>query len=512
MDSNYLDRALKRERASRALSESLLEKQTRDLYLTNETLKKQNTVVTQYSKKIELFLSVIQMSHEVLEFKEQLKYFVKNVCEMSDWPVGHIYLPRGTEVKELFSSGIWYFQDKIYAEFKEETEKTTFKKGIGLSGRVFETKKALWIRELKADPNFPRLNAAIKDNLQGAFALPIIIDSKIVAIAEFFFNKIVDEDVYILQIIEAAAQQLALSIEKQQQKLKHQKILDDMNRNLISAARQAGMAEVATSVLHNIGNIMNSVNVAALSLSEKLNATNFRSLTDAAELIKTHEKNFDDFINNDPQGKSLIEYINKVPKFWEDRKKIFKKELLEINKKIENIKEVIAMQQSLSGALGVVEETLLIEVIEEALKLSKSIFPNSNLNIVKAYAVEVPVWTDKVKLLQILVNLIRNAYEAMQGIEIKNNITIELTKYSNTEVCIKIIDGGKGIAHENLTKIFSYGFTTRKNGHGIGLHTSALAARELGGSLMAESLGEGYGATFKLVLPIQPNQEKKGSS
>ena len=190
MDSNYLDRALKRERASRALSESLLEKQTRDLYLTNEALKKQNTVAKQNSKKIELFLSIIQMSHEVLEFKEQLKYFIKNVCEMSDWPVGHVYLPQGAEIKELFPSGIWYFHDKIYTEFKEKTEKTSFKKGIGLPGRVLETEKALWIRDLTVDTNFSRLNAAVKDNLQGAFALPIIIDSKIVAIPEFFFNKI----------------------------------------------------------------------------------------------------------------------------------------------------------------------------------------------------------------------------------------------------------------------------------------------------------------------------------
>lgn len=505
----YLDRALKRERAARTQAELLLEKQTRDLYLTNEALQKQNVIIEQHSKKLELFLSIIQMSHEVLAFEEQLKYFIKSVCEMSDWPVGHIYLPSASDSDELHSSPIWYFYDEIYAEFKEMTEKTILKKGIGLPGRVVETRKPIWIRDVTIDPNFPRFSAAAKDKLQSAFAIPIIVGEKIVAISEFFFNKMADKDFHLLQTVEAAGQQLALAIEKEQQKLEHQKKLDNINKQLIIAARQAGMAEVAISVLHNIGNIMNSVNVAALSLSEKLKATNFDSLINIEKLIREHQKDFDNFINNDPQGKSLLSYINKIPTFWEERKKIFIEGVTEVNKNIKNINEIIVMQQSLAGATGTIENILLPDIIEEALKLNKSTFPHSGVNIVKKYAIQPFILTDKVKILQILVNLIRNAYETIQADAQDKSITIQISAQNNNEeICIEVIDQGKGISPENLTKIFSYGFTTKKKGHGIGLHASALAAKELGGSLIAESPGENQGAIFKLVLPIKPKQKK----
>jgi signal transduction histidine kinase len=71
-------------------------------------------------------------------------------------------------------------------------------------------------------------------------------------------------------------------------------------------------------------------------------------------------------------------------------------------------------------------------------------------------------------------------------------------------VKIWVSDNGIGILPENLTRIFNHGFTTRRNGHGFGLHSGALAAKELGGVLLAYSEGPGTGATFCLELPVQP--------
>ena len=68
---------------------------------------------------------------------------------------------------------------------------------------------------------------------------------------------------------------------------------------------------------------------------------------------------------------------------------------------------------------------------------------------------------------------------------------------------ISYIDNGIGIPADNLTRIFGHGFTTRKEGHGFGLHSGALAAKELGGALTVESDGPGKGATFTLEFPIQ---------
>jgi len=316
--------------------------------------------------------------------------------------------------------------------------------------------------------------------------------------------------VIIYQDITEEKQNAKRLLHETQQKEIAQKNLDIINRQLIAAARRAGMAEIATSVLHNIGNVMNSVNVAALSLSEKLNKTEFHGLSAAAKLIQEHQHDFNTFIQNDIKGQNLINYINKIPKFWEEKKQMFQTELESINKNIQNIKEIIMMQQSMCGGNSLIETLSLIDAIEEALKLNSTIHPGSSITVVKDYQIQPSISSDKVKLLQILVNLIRNAYEVSQDATTEQKIiTIRIIPLNDAEIRIDIIDQGTGILKENLTKIFTYGFTTKKNGHGIGLHTSALAAKELGGSLVAVSSGEGQGATFKLILPIKPTQQKR---
>jgi NO-binding membrane sensor protein with MHYT domain/signal transduction histidine kinase len=310
--------------------------------------------------------------------------------------------------------------------------------------------------------------------------------------------------VVIFQDITEAKQNAERLLHETQQKEIAQKNLNTINKQLIEAARRAGMAEIATSVLHNIGNIMNSVNVSALSLSEKLNKTHFSALAVSVKLIEEHQHDFDNFVQNDIKGKNVIEYLNKIPAFWDEKKKMFQTELESINNNIKNIKDIIIMQQSMSGGSSVMETLPVVEIIEEALKINNTIHPRSLAKVMKDYQIQPSISTDKVKLLQILVNLLRNAYEVTQEAMTDDKIiTVRIMQLNSTNICIEVIDKGLGIAQENLTKIFSYGFTTKKNGHGIGLHTSALSAKELGGSLNASSAGEGRGATFRLVLPFK---------
>jgi signal transduction histidine kinase len=116
-----------------------------------------------------------------------------------------------------------------------------------------------------------------------------------------------------------------------------------------------------------------------------------------------------------------------------------------------------------------------------------------------------PILADKHKILQILVNLIRNAKYAVSEADCPDKLlTLRLAPGADNQVCIQVNDNGVGIPPENLTRIFSHGFTTRRGGHGFGLHSSALAAHDLGGALSVHSDGLGKGATFTLVLPLQP--------
>ena len=117
---------------------------------------------------------------------------------------------------------------------------------------------------------------------------------------------------------------------------------------------------------------------------------------------------------------------------------------------------------------------------------------------------------DKHSVLQILLNLLRNAEEAIDDAgKPEKLIRVRIRRYGDDRVRIEVSDTGVGLAPENLTRIFAHGFTTKPHGHGFGLHSGALAAKQLGGALWAESDGPGLGATFTLELPTDRRHQRR---
>ena len=108
---------------------------------------------------------------------------------------------------------------------------------------------------------------------------------------------------------------------------------------------------------------------------------------------------------------------------------------------------------------------------------------------------------DRARILQVLVNLISNAKFAMGDLA-SGELTLRVEMAGEARLRFAVQDQGEGIPPDNLTRMFAHGFTTRKGGHGFGLHGSALAAREMGGTLTAASDGPGRGATFTLEVPV----------
>jgi signal transduction histidine kinase len=132
-----------------------------------------------------------------------------------------------------------------------------------------------------------------------------------------------------------------------------------------------------------------------------------------------------------------------------------------------------------------------------------------NIKVVRDFGSLPPIYTDKHRVLQILVNLIRNANHACDESGRDDKEIVLQTTSIGDRVKISITDNGIGVPPENLTRIFNHGFTTRKDGHGFGLHSGALTAKELGGSLTVYSNGPGLGATFTLELPSGPSKENQ---
>ncbi|MBK1817103.1 PAS domain S-box protein [Luteolibacter yonseiensis] len=281
--------------------------------------------------------------------------------------------------------------------------------------------------------------------------------------------------------------------------------LDAVQGELIEASRRAGMAEVATSVLHNIGNVLNSVNISCAMVSTKVRNSRVGSVMKTAELLDEHSTDLAGFFANDPRGPQLPGFLRKLAARLEEEQSSVIAELQLLEKNIDHIKEVVAMQQSYSKGSGVTEIVNVADLLDDSLRMNGDALARHRVEVIREYSKVPPITVEKHKAVQILVNLIRNAKQACdESLRKDKSMTVRLTG-TEKGARIEIIDNGIGIARENLTRIFEHGYTTKPQGHGFGLHSGAIAARELGGSLTVHSEGTEQGATFILELPLAPN-------
>jgi signal transduction histidine kinase len=281
------------------------------------------------------------------------------------------------------------------------------------------------------------------------------------------------------------------------------KIIRANQAQLLQASRQAGMAEVATAVLHNVGNVLNSVNISTTVLSDKVKQSRAGNLSRVTAMLEANERHLGEYLTQDAKGRQIPSYLKQLAGRLAADQKLMGDELASLEKNVEHIKNIVAMQQNYAKAAGYTERIRPDELIEDALNLNLPALARHKVQVCREYAPNLPALTiDKHKVLQVLVNLIQNAKQACDQSRLpERKVTLRVNNGGN-RVQISVIDNGVGIPGENLTKIFNHGFTTRKNGHGFGLHSGALAARQLGGSLSARSDGPGKGAIFTLELPV----------
>jgi PAS domain S-box-containing protein len=284
--------------------------------------------------------------------------------------------------------------------------------------------------------------------------------------------------------------------------------LEEVHKQLLVASRQAGMAEVATNVLHNVGNVLNSVNVSASLVAERIKKSKCAGVARVAELLAT-QTDLAAFMSG-AQGRHLPAYLQELADELHAERDASLAELSALRANVEHIKEIVAMQQGYARRGGITDTLDVRLLVEDSLRMNEGAFSRHGVTIVRDFA-EVPlIQVEKHKVLQILVNVIRNAKYAcaeMRGGEKRVTVRVRATPSS---IEVAVIDTGIGIPAENLERIFNHGFTTRSEGHGFGLHSSALAAREIGGSLYASSAGVGRGATFTLTLPRTHAESRHG--
>lgn len=277
--------------------------------------------------------------------------------------------------------------------------------------------------------------------------------------------------------------------------------LEAVHRELVAASREAGMAEIATNVLHNVGNVLNSIGVSISLVQERVRNSRAGNVARAARLLSEREADLAAFLQHDPQGRQLVSYLTDLGEHLAAEQSLLLSEIENSSTHLAHIVSIVTMQQRYATAGGVIEQVNVSDLVEDAIRMNAAGLERHGVRIVRKFA-EVPeVYLQRHKLLQILVNLVSNAKYALDGIAHERQLVVRIRPARGEVVEITVEDNGIGIPPENLARIFEHGFTTRKEGHGFGLHSSALAARDLGGTLHARSEGPGQGATFELRIP-----------
>ena len=281
---------------------------------------------------------------------------------------------------------------------------------------------------------------------------------------------------------------------------------EQLQQRLIAASREAGRAEVATGILHNVGNVLNSVNVAAAVVNETLKNSRVGNLCKGLSLLEEHRGDLPDYLINDERGKRLPNYLIKLAAVLAEEQKAVADAMVGLNRNIEHIAHIVRVQQAF-GKEKILQQPLKPdELMNDAVRVNQALLEKHGVRIERSYG-ELPVLQlDQHRVLQILINLISNAARAVKDNapdDRKLMLRISAKAAAQTErICFEVVDNGMGIAPENLMSIFTFGFTTREDGHGFGLHSAANAAREMGGALSVSSDGLGRGAAFCLELPM----------
>jgi signal transduction histidine kinase len=288
--------------------------------------------------------------------------------------------------------------------------------------------------------------------------------------------------------------------------------LQRAQKELMTASRQAGMAEVANNVLHNVGNVLNSVNVSATLLETHVKELGVARFARVVELFNAQGDNLGTFISTDPRGQKVPTLLNEIGKNFQGKEKTILDEIRSLQGNVGHIGEIVNWQQSLAKRAGVQEILPVTDLVEDSLRINAGALVRHGVELIREYQARPLVNLDKHQILQILVNLVRNAkYACDESEQPDRKIIVRVTQVGD-RARVAVIDNGVGIAPENMTRIFNHGFTTRDGGHGFGLHSGALAARELNGSLDAHSEGPGLGAMFTLDLPVYQPDAGAGAS
>lgn len=461
----------------------------------------------QQLRRLQLINKIAKAANDTSAPHEAVRQTLEQVCLSAGWPLAHAYFTRQNEERiELFSSCIWHIAETgNFDEFIRLSESLRFKPGQGLPGIVLRDREALWTNAIRSDAK--RFALGRKVGIQSAFDFPVMMGDKVVAVLEFFSGQNLAPDEILLDIVAQVGMLLGRVFERAY--AAEERAL--LNEQLIKASRRAGMAEVAAGVLHDVGNVLNSITVSSGLLKEQLGKKNINRVSKIAGLLRENENNLAEFLSRKKHGNNVIDYIEQLAQQLIDEQNFFSRELNALLNNVDHVNDIIHRQQSHAIPSSAKQNVNLNQVIDDVLKVNNLQDQVHGISVQTELADIPSLYIDKHNLIQILNNLVSNAKQAFEGKT--ENPVIQIKTVANPQnetATITITDNGCGITKDNQARIFQFGFTTKEGGHGFGLYTSASAAQSMGGRLSFSSKGHGHGTSFMLTLPYKPGRSSKG--
>lgn len=396
--------------------------------------------------------------------------------------------------------GNLWLSDEIYKIFKLDSTKTDIPPNILFSMVHHEDKSALEEKVMLCRDdgvNFDHQYRIIDDSGTGKIVHEqgeLIRDSE----GEALVMTGTIRDITVQKKIEDELRRYQTQLEEMvQERTQH---IENLNKELLETSRQAGMAEVATGVLHNVGNVLNSINVSVNITSRALQKLETQNITRVSQLLQEHKNNLGYFLDQTDKGQQLTEYLSQLSGFQDKLLGTLNEELKSMENHVNHVKHIVRMQQSHTHAKAIKEVVYLSEVFDQAITISGLKSDRLKIELETEYDEPDQIEIEVHKLLQILVNLLSNARESVLSNDDKDKQIIVRTQCNEQYIQISIEDSGVGIDEPDQDRVFSMGFSTKPDGHGYGLHTSANLAAELGGMINAKSKGKGEGACFTLRI------------
>jgi len=273
---------------------------------------------------------------------------------------------------------------------------------------------------------------------------------------------------------------------------------------VVRASRHAGMAEVAANVLHNVGNTLTNSIVLTSDIQSTLRGSRTAGLGKAIDMVKQHESDLPLFLAEDAKGKQLPAYLIKAGDAVVAEHAALVSDVEKLERSLAAVQDIIRAQQSVDGPTEVLQSVDMHDVIYGALAVIEPSFLRHRVRCTCTVPSDIRTMLDRSKFQQVLLNIVTNGVQACKlASEQHRFVHIEAGFADAERIFVEVRDGGMGFDEQRKTKLFTQGYTTREDGHGLGLHYCANAVRQMNGTITASSDGPGLGATFRIELPLR---------